>query len=356
MGHRAGKDVLRALGEKIDGLEMRVPWTETFHELLAKLYSSEEADLVAKMPYTLSDFQQVKRVTGYGESDLRRILEEACSKGLVVDLWANGTYHYMPSPMMVGLFDFTMMRTAGRPEVGEIARLFHAYMDEDPRFLASNYGGGEAFAPHRTLPHAEGWADSPYLEVLDYEKASHYIDGASKLAIGPCSCRHQKAELGVKECDFRAETCSTFGYAADFLIRHGMAREVSKGEMRDNFERSREAGLALTADNVKKNVRFVCHCCGCCCEPLLGVRKYGYPNIVVTSTLIPRLDDETCTGCGKCVKVCPIQALEANSGDLPGRKGKGAPQLNHDLCLGCGVCAVKCPTGACSPLGPKMGW
>jgi hypothetical protein len=115
MGHRAGKDVFRSLGEKIDGLEMRAPWTETFRDLLARLYSSEEADVVAKMPYTPSDFQQVKRVTGYGDADLRRILDKACSKGLVVDLCANGTYHYIPSPIMVGLFEFTMMRTAGTP-------------------------------------------------------------------------------------------------------------------------------------------------------------------------------------------------------------------------------------------------
>jgi len=307
-----------------------------------------EADVVARMPYTLSDFQQVKRVTGYGDADLRRILDKACSKGLVIDLWANGTYHYMPSPIMVGLFEFSMMRTAGTPEAAEVARLFHAYMDEDPRFLASNYGSGEVFAPLRTLPRAEALADTPHLEVLDYERASHYIDAASKLAIGPCSCRHQKGELGSRECEFPLETCSTFGYAADLLIRHGMAREVSKEEMRDNFERSKEADLALTADNVKKNVRFVCHCCGCCCEPFLGIRKYGYPNIVVTSTLIAWVDGETCTGCAKCVKACPIQALEANPSECPGRDGKGTPRLNRDLCLGCGVCAVKCPTGACS--------
>ncbi len=50
MGHMVGKDVYRKLGKKIDGLAVRVPWTDSFYEILKELYTTEEADLIVKIP------------------------------------------------------------------------------------------------------------------------------------------------------------------------------------------------------------------------------------------------------------------------------------------------------------------
>ena len=105
-----GKDIFRKLGKKIDGLETRVPWNDKLHAILKTLYSEREADVVVKMPYGLSSFEQLEKATGYEKSELRRIIDGLTSKGLVMDLWLNGKYHYAPSPMVVGIFEFTMMR------------------------------------------------------------------------------------------------------------------------------------------------------------------------------------------------------------------------------------------------------
>jgi ferredoxin len=70
--------------------------------------------------------------------------------------------------------------------------------------------------------------------------------------------------------------------------------------MRDHFARSRDLGLVLNSDNVQKNISFVCHCCKCCCNPLLGIRVRGYPHCVVTSSYIAAIDTDACIGCGVC--------------------------------------------------------
>lgn len=101
------------LGKKIDSLTARTPWNDTFHDIVRDLYSTEEADVVAGMPYTLSSLDRISRVTGIDELRLQRILEGLCRKGLVMDIWneKEARYYYLPSPLAVGIFEFTMMRT-----------------------------------------------------------------------------------------------------------------------------------------------------------------------------------------------------------------------------------------------------
>ncbi len=347
MGHLVGKDIFRELGAKIDGMEMRAPWNDRLRAVLEELYTREEADVVIKMPYGLSTFGHLKTATGYEESQLRRILDSLTEKGLVVDIWINEAYHYAPSPLIVGIFEFTMMRMAPDADSRKWAKLLHDYMEGDDAFFAGNLGNGEKIAFMRALPHESAIAPSEYFEVLDYEKASALIAEADRFAIGTCSCRHEKMHLGEKKCDVPLESCTQFGYAADFMIRHNLAREVSRPEMEELFIKSKERGLALAADNVRKNMRFVCHCCKCCCGPMLAIREHGYPNALVTSNFIAGIQEETCVGCGLCAKACPIDAITMVALEKPESKKKQDARVDTSLCLGCGVCAVGCPTKAC---------
>jgi Pyruvate/2-oxoacid:ferredoxin oxidoreductase delta subunit len=348
MGHIAGKDIYRTLGKKIDNLSMRVPWNERFREILIELYSEDEAELFIKMPYGLSSFDRIKKVTKYESSKLHKILNSLCSKGLVIDLRLHDNYYYMPSPMVIGIFEFTMMRTGDGLDTKKWARLLNQYMQEDGSFYHANLAKGEKISFMRTLPHEEVITPSEFIEVLDYEKAWTIIKESDKFSIGLCSCRHEKLHLGEKKCDVPLDTCSSFGMAAEFLIRNNLAKEVSKSEMLENLARSKEIGLVLNADNVQRNVTYICHCCKCCCNALLGISKHGYPNTIVTSNFIAQVNEELCKGCGKCAKACPVNAIELRPvTNASSDKGK-RPVIDKNFCLGCGVCALKCETKALS--------
>ncbi len=343
MGHVNGKDIYRKLGKKIDNLTVRAPWNEAFYGMLKELYSTEEADIVVKMPYGLSSLDRVSRITGTEKSKLEKILKTLCTKGLVMDLWLRDEYHYMPSPMVIGIFEFTMMRTGENLQSKEWARLFYAYMNSDDSFWGANFKCGEKISVIRALPHEESIRTSEFVEILDYEKATSLVAEFDKFSIGLCSCRHEKLHLDKKECDVVLDTCSTFGIAADYLIRNGLAREVSKAEMLENIARSKEIGLVLNADNVKKNIIYICHCCKCCCNALLGISKHGYAHVVVTSSFIAEVDEDKCVGCGKCSKACPINAIDmVPIKGTPESKKKSTPKIDKSICLGCGVCGLKC--------------
>ncbi|MFH1688067.1 MAG: 4Fe-4S binding protein [bacterium] len=334
MGHLVGKDIYRKLGRKIDGLSTRAPWNDTLYKILKELYTAEEAELVVRMPYGLADIDKIGQVTSWDRDDLQRLLDGLSEKGLVIDIWAGERYFYTLSPFIIGIFEFTMMRTRGELNSKEWAGLFRSYLEDDQGFFRANFGKGQTMSPLRALPHEEVIGDADFVEILDYEKASAIVDKANKMTIGICSCRHEKMHLGTKTCDIPLETCSSFNASADYLISHGMAREVSKSEMRENLARSRESGLVFCADNVKKDVSFICHCCSCCCNVILGFSRMGYPGVLVSSTFLARNDPETCLACGSCVENCPFKAITMDADERI--------TVDEDRCVGCGVCALGC--------------
>ncbi|MCK4761757.1 MAG: 4Fe-4S binding protein [Candidatus Aminicenantes bacterium] len=346
MGHLVGKGIYRKLGKKIDQLAMRAPWNATFHAVLKELYTREEADLIVRMPYGLSEIETLGKITKIEESRLKKLLDGLCKKGLVLDLYIEGIYRYAPSPIVIGIFEFTMMRTGSDVDLKTISELFHRYLLGRETFQAANFKKGERISPMRILPHETAVAADEYVEILDYEKAAAIIESHDKFSIGICSCRHEKHHLGTRGCDVPLEVCSSFGYSADYLIRNNLSKEVSKTEMLEHLSRSQERGLVLNTDNVKNSVGFMCHCCKCCCSVLLGIRKFGYPNIMVTSNFIALIDPEECSGCGLCVAACPIDAIEVEAPDPSAPKKKKPPRVDETLCLGCGVCALKCKKGA----------
>jgi len=344
MGHMVAKDLYHRLGKKVDNLHVKAPVNETMLALLKELYSVEEADLVVRMPYTFSSLERISRMTRIEPSRVERTLNNLCAKGLVMDMYLDGAYRYMPSPLFVGIFEFTMMRTEGDLNSKHWAHLFHEYMGEGSPYRA-NFGETFSASFARALPHEEAVAD--HVEILDYEKASHIVEEAGRYAVGLCSCRHKAEHNGERDCEVPMTTCTTLGRGADYLIRNKMAKEVSKSEMLEIFARSKELGLIFSADNVQQRLLFICHCCGCCCAIMDGLNKHGLTATLVTSSFIADVDPEKCNGCGLCRKACHVNAIsiEEITPKQDGHKAVKLAEVDKNFCVGCGGCTLKCKTG-----------
>ncbi len=65
------------------------------------------------------------------------------------------------------------------------------------------------------------------------------------------------------------------------------------------------------------------------------------------SDVLPRIKDDKCTGCEKCSKWCPADAIEMVpwTGNKKGEKA----YIQEEACWGCGECMVTCPFEAISP-------
>jgi len=110
------------------------------------------------------------------------------------------------------------------------------------------------------------------------------------------------------------------------------------------LDEARGRNLVQFGENVRNRVSFICNCCGCCCEAMIAARRFGMLHPVHTTNFLPVVDLETCTGCGECAAVCPVEAMTMVSANDPRHPKKKKAKLDENLCLGCAVCVRVCNT------------
>jgi hypothetical protein len=118
MHTHAESDLYRALGDKIDNLPARAPWSETFHAILKELYTPEEADLVVRMPYTLSSLERISRMTRIEKTRLRTLLDGLCRKGRGLRYLQREGFPVLLRALAPGGGDLRVHHDAHRPRHG----------------------------------------------------------------------------------------------------------------------------------------------------------------------------------------------------------------------------------------------
>ncbi|MBM4321504.1 MAG: 4Fe-4S ferredoxin, partial [Deltaproteobacteria bacterium] len=188
MGHRAMKDGYAAWQEKLQRWPVGAPGQGTIQQILRIVATTEEAELLARLPWSFRTLDQLSRRLRLPGKELAPRLEALASKGLVMDLMLRGRMHYVLTPTVVGFFEFSMMRVREDIDQAELAKLFHRYMLEETDFK-EQFRKEARTSPFRTLVHEEA-LPADRTEVLDWERATHMVGEAGRWAVGLCHCRH----------------------------------------------------------------------------------------------------------------------------------------------------------------------
>ncbi len=188
--------------------------------------------------------------------------------------------------------------------------------------------------------------DQPESTVLPSTLVDHFIEKASyHWIMNYCICRE-----GDNCQDFPHDLGCIFLGEAVLKINPQMGRLVTKEQALAHARRAREAGLVQLIGRDRLNsvwlgakpfgkLMTICHCCPCCClfrilpdlDPSIGQRIRRLPGVNV------QVDQEACTGCGKCVRTgCFVDAIALVDGHA---HISGA-------CRGCGRCVEICPQNA----------
>lgn len=352
MAHLTTGDGYRRFSSRLNLFPQGAPPSPLLHRILALLCSEEEAGLLALLPVRPFTLGKAARAWKMKESRARKILDELCGRALLLDLATeDGGRSYVLPPPMAGFFEFSLMRVRGDIDQQALAELFYQYLNVEDDFIKALFLSGPT-SLGRVFVHEPALPPEISLSIMDYEKASAVIGGARHIAVGLCYCRHKMAHVG-RDCEAPKEICMTFGFAADAIIRHGFARRVEAAEALDLLAAAHALNLLQCGENVRREVSFICHCCGCCCEGLIAARKFGHLHPVWTTNYLPEIDASACTGCGRCVDVCPVEAVRLASANDPRLPKRKVARLDPAICLGCGVCVRNCPAEGAARLVPR---
>ncbi|TWI70314.1 4Fe-4S dicluster protein [Desulfobotulus alkaliphilus] len=292
--------------------------------ILKLLFAPEEAALALHLNLLEERAEVLAFRAGMPGEKAAGMLESMASKGLIFrSVKKDGIPRYMAAQFIVGIWEL---------QVGRLSLELVEAMESYVPWLV-DAGAWQKAPQMRVIPVSES-IDAD-LRVMTYEKAFALIENKKSFVVAPCICR---LEMGMQQaaCDRPLETCINFGEADDYYRWTGAGREASREEVREILQSASRAGLVLQPSN-DREVKWICCCCGCCCGLLRTFRQLANPGEVVASPFYARLEDSLCTGCGICLRRCPMGAFS---------KEKKSVYLDKKRCIGCGLCVDTCPVSA----------
>jgi len=340
LAHHTYKSGYKSLVDRLNRFPQGAPPSMLLDKILALLFSETEAHLVSLLPIKPVTADKAAKIWKMNLSKAKNVLDRLASQAILVDIDQNGKTLYVLPPPMAGFFEFSMMRVRHDIDQKVLSELFYQYLNVEEDFIKDLFTLGDTQLG-RVFVHEPVLSNDSAIHVLDYERASQVIKTASHMGVSTCYCRHKMFHMG-RACDRPLDICMTFNTSARSLIKYGHARAVDVTEGLDLLEQAYESSLVQFGENIRERVNFICNCCGCCCEAMIAARKFAIFNPIHTSNFIPKIDDDSCTGCGKCVSICPVEAMTLVSANDPTHPKKKKARLNQDICLGCGLCIRAC--------------
>ena len=316
-----------------------LPDSEELLPMIKAGYTPEEAELLTGMPFVESSIEELAELKQMDPEELEPVLEGLARKGLFLRLQRGSAFTYrLVDARFVFLRSFWW---SGRDD--EQTRTVAPHVNRYYRDGLGDNWKGLHTKGLRALPIRQTIQDPR--EILPYEDVIEVLDNEDLFAVATCACRHRKGlDPDQPRCNHETENCLHFGRYARYIIDNDLGREITREDAKTILERSAEAGLIHSVSNWQNEVDTICNCCQCCCLYLEAFHVLKHAKPMNHSNYEAQTNPATCSGCGLCVKRCPMDALSLEQSEQARNKTGKVAVLEPGICIGCGVCAYKCPT------------
>jgi NADPH-dependent glutamate synthase beta subunit-like oxidoreductase/Na+-translocating ferredoxin:NAD+ oxidoreductase RNF subunit RnfB len=298
--------VNKVSGTKV-GSKKGVTTDDPRYLLLEKVVTEEMAEVALALEFrTHQTCAQIAEKCGKPYDVTKKLLWDLAEAGVCfvgLDEDADIYYHETWVP---GIFEMVVNNKENVRKYPQIAKAFDDYGHMRNPQAAGNFPVGMGVM--RTIP-IQSAIDGNTRKATS-EEVDKYLENAYLISVSDCSCRTSREENGEGCGHLKEDMCVQLDHAAEYYIRTGRGRQVTLDEAKDIIKRAEEDGLMHNIPNTEGDgkTHAICNCCGCSCYALRAASMYQNPDMM-RSNYTATVNEEECTGCGECVEVCPVNAI-----------------------------------------------
>jgi NADPH-dependent glutamate synthase beta subunit-like oxidoreductase/NAD-dependent dihydropyrimidine dehydrogenase PreA subunit len=305
--------------------------------------------------------EEVAAKCGKPLEETERLLGELSDAGVI---WVNsidGVDKYMLDMWAPGIMEHMVNNRKNLEKYPQIGKAFDEYTKALGAQMAGIFPVG--VGGMRVIPIEQ--AIQGETKRASHEEVSTYLNDNTIFSVADCSCRASREAIGEGCGHPKEDICIQLGHGAEYYIRTGKGRQITREEAFEIIKRAEGLGLmhSITNFDGAGKAHAICNCCGCGCFSLRMANMYG-SNDMSRSNYVAEVDKDKCVGCGECVEVCPVNAVklgqkicsktpipEEQPRDLPRDTEWGPDKWNPDyrtnskvvLDTGSSPCKAECP-------------
>ena len=217
--------------------------------------------------------------------------------------------------VLLGGLDCDQYKTYPELAVGFKYHTQQTFTSKGALLPAANHG------VHRPVPVESALKNESRVE--SWENLQTLIDESANgsFAICECICRKIRKEYDELGDEPDLEWCMPLGSYAEYAIRTGKGRRLTKEEYMAKLKEAEDRGFVHNVSNHDgpSPIEYICNCDYQTC---LSIRSSNYTRAanLQKSNFVATVDAEKCVACGNCVEKCPANAVKL---------GQKLPQKNN---------------------------
>lgn len=361
MGNEKVLRLANHIGRKKHGSKSAYTYSDPEYLILEPVVTDEMAEVGLYLEFrNPKSAEEVAPLCGRSVEETEKILWDLAMAGVCFVGKRDGVDKFWLETWVPGVMEMMVNNKENVEKYPQIARAFEAYGRVRGPQSAGIFPVGKGLM--RVIPIE--MAISGESRRASYEEISMYLNQATRFSVSDCACRTAREIMGEGCGHLKENMCIQLDHAAEYYIRTGRGREITREEAFEIIRKAEENGLMHQIPNTDGlgKTHAICNCCGCSCFSLRTATMF-YNNDMIRSNYVSQIDKNKCVACGECVKVCPVNALRLGQKiceeaqvieervDFPSNTKWGPDKWNPDyrinrknvLDSGTSPCITQCP-------------
>lgn len=306
----AGRKKIIKLAKKISGptaLMVKIDESAPEYYVLDCVVTDDMADVGLAMELRKTQtIAQLSKKCGKSPEETERLARELAQVGACIFHEENGEDVFELTVFVPGVMEKTVENKELCEKFPAIPKAFEEYARLRGSMLAPGMPVGKG--PMRVIPIASSIEGDSH--SIGFEEVSTILNKAKRFAVADCTCRRSRRLLGQGCGHLEQDMCIQLDTGAEYYIRTGRAREITREEAFEVIRKAEENGLMHSIPNIDNGVTHaICNCCACGCYSMRNALMFNSPDMI-RSNYVSQVNTENCVACGQCVENCPTNALK----------------------------------------------